>query len=130
MTSDAPIAGITAEITANGVEFFIKGTPRCSRSGLSAITVASLAQIEIPFKGVNVPANEEIQMGAKAFWDWPTIPHLYVKGEFDGGCDIVREICRSDGLQELLKNKEMLPHDQKYHRLRGRGHLGREPIKV
>ena len=96
---------ITEEITANPVVLFMKGTPEFPQCGFSGQVVQILDYLGAPFKGVNVLANADIRQGIKEFSNWPTIPQLYVKGEFVGGCDIIREMFQAGELQTLMKEK-------------------------
>jgi monothiol glutaredoxin len=89
---------IEAEVAANDVVLFMKGTPVFPQCGFSAAVVDILSQLGVKFKGVNVLADAEIRQGIKEFSNWPTIPQLYVKGEFVGGCDIIREMFEADEL--------------------------------
>jgi monothiol glutaredoxin len=95
---------ITEEITQNPVVLFMKGTPEFPQCGFSGQVVQILDYLGAPFKGVNVLADAEIRQGIKEFSNWPTIPQLYVKGEFVGGCDIIREMYESGELQDYLKD--------------------------
>jgi monothiol glutaredoxin len=105
--TDAAHAKIQAEITDNPVVLFMKGTPVFPQCGFSARVVQILSHMGVPFKGVNVLEDMEIREGIKAFTNWPTIPQLYVKGEFVGGCDIVMEMFQSGELATLLNEKQI-----------------------
>jgi len=96
---------IKDDITQNPVLLFMKGTPVFPQCGFSAAVVQILTQMGVKFKGVDVLADPEIRQGIKEFSNWPTIPQLYVKGEFVGGCDIVREMYEAGELQTLLNDK-------------------------
>ena len=96
---------IKNEIKTNDVVLFMKGTPVFPMCGFSAATVQVLSDIGVKFSSVNVLDSNEIREGIKTFSNWPTIPQLYVKGEFVGGCDIVREMQESGELAELFKEK-------------------------
>ena len=96
---------IEAEITGNPVVLYMKGTPVFPQCGFSARVVQILSHVGVPFKGVNVLADMEVREGIKSFSDWPTIPQLYVQGEFVGGCDIVTEMFQSGELQAMLAEK-------------------------
>lgn len=85
-------------IDANDVMLFMKGTPQFPQCGFSSQVVQILHYLEVPFKSTNVLESDEIRNGIKEFSSWPTIPQLYVKGEFIGGCDIVREMFQSGEL--------------------------------
>ena len=96
---------IRQDIKDNDVVLYMKGTPVFPQCGFSAAVVQVLSQVGVKFMGVNVLTDPEIREGIKAFASWPTIPQLYVKGEFVGGCDIVREMYETGELQGLLKDK-------------------------
>jgi monothiol glutaredoxin len=96
---------IQAEITENPVVLYMKGTPVFPQCGFSARVVQILSHVGVPFKGVNVLEDMELREGIKSFANWPTIPQLYVKGEFVGGCDIVTEMFQSGELQSMLEEK-------------------------
>ncbi len=96
---------IKDDIDQNQVTLFMKGTPVFPQCGFSAAVVQILTQMGVKFKGIDVLADPEIRQGIKEFSQWPTIPQLYVKGEFVGGCDIIREMYEAGELQELLKEK-------------------------
>ena len=93
---------IKSEINSQDVVLFMKGTPVMPQCGFSAAVVGVLSHIGVQFRGVNVLEDEQIREGIKAYSDWPTIPQLYVKGEFMGGCDIVREMYETGELLEML----------------------------
>ena len=103
--SDAVHDRIRDEVSGNDVVLFMKGTPMFPQCGFSAAVVQVLSHLNVKFKGINVLEDESIRQGIKAFSNWPTIPQLYVKGEFVGGCDIVREMAGEGELQTLLKDK-------------------------
>lgn len=96
---------IQSEIDETPVVLFMKGTPVFPQCGFSAMTVQVLSHMGVQFKGVNVLEDMDIREGVKTFSSWPTIPQLYVKGEFVGGCDIVREMYESGELEDLMKEK-------------------------
>jgi monothiol glutaredoxin len=96
---------IANEVKSNDVVLFMKGTPQFPMCGFSSQVVQILDHLGVPYKGLNVLENEELRNGIKEFSSWPTIPQLYVKGEFVGGCDIVREMFQAGELQGLLKEK-------------------------
>ena len=96
-------ARIAEIVNGNDVVLFMKGTPDQPRCGFSSLSVQILDQIEAPFVGVDVLQDEALRDGIKSFTDWPTIPQLYVKGEFVGGSDIVREMFQAGELQTLIK---------------------------
>ncbi|RYJ02100.1 MAG: Grx4 family monothiol glutaredoxin [Acetobacteraceae bacterium] len=96
---------IETDIKANPVVLYMKGTPVFPQCGFSARVVQILSHIGVPFKGVNVLEDMEIREGIKAYANWPTIPQLYVQGEFVGGCDIIMEMFQAGELQSLMKDK-------------------------
>ena len=103
--TDAAQDLIKTEIDTNPVVLFMKGTPVFPQCGFSAAVVQVLSHLGVKFKGINVLEDPALREGIKRFSDWPTIPQLYVKGEFIGGCDIVREMFSSGELQQLLDDK-------------------------
>ncbi len=96
---------IRNEITETPVVLFMKGTPVFPQCGFSAAVVQILSHLGVKFKGVNVLADPQVRQGIKEFSSWPTIPQLYVKGEFVGGCDIIREMYETGELQQVLEEK-------------------------
>ncbi len=96
---------IRQEIDANDVVLFMKGTPVFPQCGFSAAVVQVLSHLQVKFKSVDVLQDPGLRDGIKSFSNWPTIPQLYVKGEFVGGCDIVREMFQTGELQDHLKTK-------------------------
>ena len=96
---------IDNEVKSNDVVLFMKGTPQFPQCGFSGQVVQILDYIGVPYKGLNVLENDDLRNGIKTYSNWPTIPQLYVKGEFVGGCDIIREMFESGELQDLLKTK-------------------------
>ena len=96
---------IESDIKANDVVLYMKGTPVFPQCGFSAAVVQVLTHLGVKFKGINVLEDPEIRNGIKDYANWPTIPQLYVKGEFVGGCDIVREMYQSGELQQLFADK-------------------------
>ena len=100
---------ITNEINDNEICLFMKGTPDAPQCGFSMAISNMLKILEVNFKGINVLENEELRQGIKEFSDWPTIPQLYIKKEFVGGCDIIKEIYENGELKKMLKDKN-LPH--------------------
>ncbi|ODT18253.1 MAG: monothiol glutaredoxin, Grx4 family [Kaistia sp. SCN 65-12] len=98
-------AFIQNEVSSNDVVLFLKGTPAFPQCGFSGQVVQILDFLGVDYKGINVLADAEIRQGIKDFSNWPTIPQLYVKGEFVGGCDIVREMFQSNELQPFLVEK-------------------------
>jgi monothiol glutaredoxin len=105
MSDNAVFDRIRDEITGTDVVLYMKGSPMFPQCGFSAAVVQVLGHLGVTFKGVNVLEDEEIRQGIKDFANWPTIPQLYVKGEFVGGCDIVREMAESGELAALLRDK-------------------------
>src|SRR3989441_4068137 len=99
---------IDNEVKGNDVVLFMKGTPQFPMCGFSGQVVQILDYLGVPYKGLNVLENEELRNGIKTYSSWPTIPQLYVKGEFVGGCDIVKEMFASGELHKLL-GKEAAP---------------------
>ena len=98
---------ISKEIENNEVCLFMKGTPDAPQCGFSMAVSNMLKILEVEFKGINVLENQNLREGIKKFSDWPTIPQLYVKGEFVGGCDIIKEMFESKDLQKLLDSKSI-----------------------
>ncbi len=96
---------IQSEINSQDVVLFMKGTPVFPQCGFSAAVVGVLGHLGVQFRGVNVLEDDEIREGIKIFSDWPTIPQLYVKGEFMGGCDIVREMYETGELIEMFNTR-------------------------
>jgi monothiol glutaredoxin len=96
---------ISNELKSNDVVLFMKGTPQFPMCGFSGQVVQILDHLGVPYKGLNVLENDELRQGIKEFSSWPTIPQLYVKGEFVGGCDIVREMFQAGELAGLMKDK-------------------------
>ena len=99
---------IAKSVAENPVILFMKGEPEQPRCGFSAVTVQILDHLGVEFVGVDVLQSEPLREGIKAFSDWPTIPQLYVRGEFVGGCDIVKEMFETGELQALLKEKGLI----------------------
>jgi len=91
----------------NEVCLFMKGTPEVPQCGFSLAVSNVLKHLEVNFKGINVLEDQEIREGIKAYSDWPTIPQLYIKGEFIGGCDIVKEMFEKKELQTKLEEKKI-----------------------
>ena len=104
MTDDAQ-ARIDAVVKNNAVVLFMKGTPLFPQCGFSAAVVQALSVMGVKFKGVNVLDDMDVREGIKAYTNWPTIPQLYVKGEFVGGCDIIREMYETGELKQLFDEK-------------------------
>tara|TARA_Y100000590_G_scaffold115946_1_gene132301 strand:- start:1441 stop:1773 length:333 start_codon:yes stop_codon:yes gene_type:complete len=98
---------IENEISNNEVCLFMKGTPDAPQCGFSMAVSNMLKILEVNFKGVNVLENEHIRQGIKEFSEWPTIPQLYIKKEFVGGCDIVKEMYENGELKKILEKKQI-----------------------
>jgi len=96
---------IENEISNNEVCLFMKGTPEAPQCGFSMAVSNMLKILEVNFKGVNILENELIRQGIKEFSEWPTIPQLYIKKEFVGGCDIVKEMYETGELKKILEDK-------------------------
>ncbi len=96
---------IKQDITENDVVLYMKGTPMFPQCGFSAAVVQVLTQHGVKFKGIDILVDPSLRDGIKQFTNWPTLPQLYVKGEFVGGCDIVREMAASGELKTLLTDK-------------------------
>ena len=102
---------IDNEVKGNDVVLFMKGTPQFPMCGFSGQVVQILDYIGVPYKGINVLESDDLRQGIKAYAQWPTIPQLYVKGEFVGGCDIIREMFQAGELQSLFKDKGLAVKD-------------------
>ncbi len=96
---------IDNEVKTNDVVLFMKGTPDFPQCGFSGQVVKILDYLGADYKGINVLADDDLRDGIKVYSDWPTIPQLYVKGEFVGGCDIIREMFQAGELQTLMSEK-------------------------
>ena len=105
MSEAAVREAIKQTIESNDVVLFMKGTAKFPQCGFSAQVAQILAHLGVPYKDVNVLDDQDIREGIKAFTNWPTIPQLYVKGEFIGGCDIVREMFQAGELHALIHEK-------------------------
>ena len=103
--SDAALADIKQKIDANPVMLFMKGTPQFPQCGFSSVVVQILDHLGVEYQTANVLESDDLRQGVKEFSDWPTIPQLYVKGEFVGGCDIVRDMFEKGELRTMLKDK-------------------------
>ena len=95
-------------INENDVCLFMKGTPDSPQCGFSMTVSNVLKHLKVNFNGINVLDDENLRQGIKEFSDWPTIPQLYVKGEFVGGCDIVKEMFEKGELKSLLEEKKLI----------------------
>ncbi len=102
MLDDTLRQRLDQEVGSNDVVLFMKGTTVFPQCGFSAVVVQVLSHLGVKFKGVNVLEDPAIREGIKEYSSWPTIPQLYVKGEFVGGCDIIREMFESGELTEML----------------------------
>ncbi|HEY1364345.1 MAG TPA: Grx4 family monothiol glutaredoxin [Xanthobacteraceae bacterium] len=96
---------IENEVKSNDVVLFMKGTPQFPMCGFSGQVVQILDHLGVSYKGLNVLESDDLRQAIKSYSNWPTIPQLYVKGEFVGGCDIIREMFQAGELQDLLKGK-------------------------
>jgi monothiol glutaredoxin len=105
---DNIFAEIKKTVEENKVVLYMKGSKDFPQCGFSATVVQILRNLNVNFVDINVLTNPEIREGIKEFSDWPTIPQLYVDGEFIGGCDIVKEMFQAQELQELLKEKKII----------------------
>lgn len=104
--SEQPIHNaIKSQIDAHDVMLFMKGTPQFPQCGFSSVVVQILDYLGVEFSSANVLEDEDIRQGVKEFSNWPTIPQLYVKGEFVGGCDILREMFETGELRKFLGDK-------------------------
>ena len=95
-------------VGANDIVLFMKGTPDAPQCGFSMAVSNILKHLKVKFEGVNVLSSNELRQGIKDYTDWPTIPQLYVKGEFVGGCDIVKEMFEKGELKKLFEDKSLL----------------------
>ncbi|MFZ1816155.1 MAG: Grx4 family monothiol glutaredoxin [Rhizobiaceae bacterium] len=95
---------IDNEVKTNDIVLFMKGTPDFPQCGFSGQVVQILNYLGVDYKGVNILASDDLRQGIKDYSNWPTVPQLYVKGEFVGGCDIVREMFQAGELQEHLSS--------------------------
>ena len=105
MLDDTTRERIQTEVDANDVLLFMKGTPVFPQCGFSAAVIQVLSHLQVKFSSVNVLEDPDIRDGIKQYSDWPTIPQLYVKGEFVGGCDIIREMYETGELETFLDEK-------------------------
>tara|TARA_X000000368_G_C23041458_1_gene717126 strand:- start:844 stop:1161 length:318 start_codon:yes stop_codon:yes gene_type:complete len=95
-------------VEKNNVCLFMKGTPEAPECGFSMAVANVLKHLNVQYKSINVLENQDLRQGIKDYSDWPTIPQLYVKGEFIGGCDIVKEMFEKGELKEMLKSKSII----------------------
>ncbi len=98
---------IDKDVSSNDVVLYMKGTPVFPQCGFSATVVQVLSHLGVKFKGIDVLQDPGLRQGVKDYSDWPTVPQLYVKGEFVGGCDIIREMYQSGELQGILDEKQI-----------------------
>ena len=105
MTTSPVFERIRQDVTGNDVVLYMKGSPVFPQCGFSAAVVQVLTELGVKFKGIDVLTDPSLRQGIKEFSQWPTVPQLYVKGEFVGGCDIVREMHESGELRELLHTR-------------------------
>ncbi|MFL2917325.1 MAG: Grx4 family monothiol glutaredoxin [Thalassobaculaceae bacterium] len=105
MLDDTTRERIQTEVDANDVLLFMKGTPVFPQCGFSAAVIQVLSHLQVKFSSVNVLEDPDVRDGIKQYSDWPTIPQLYVKGEFVGGCDIIREMYETGELKTFLEEK-------------------------
>lgn len=110
MTDQAVLDEIKTLVETNDVVVFMKGTPTFPQCGFSSVVAQVLDYLGVKYEGVNVLERQEIREGVKAYTDWPTIPQLYVKGEFVGGADIIREMFEQGELKIYLTEKGVLQH--------------------
>ena len=99
---------IESLIKDNDVCLFMKGTPEAPQCGFSMAVTNALKHLNVDFKGINVLEDENLRQGIKDFSDWPTIPQLYINGEFIGGCDIVKEMFEKGELKSLLEKEKLI----------------------
>ena len=107
MSENPVLARIRQEVEETPVVLFMKGTPMFPQCGFSAAVVQALSNLGVKFKGIDVLTDPSLREGIKQYANWPTIPQLYVKGEFIGGCDIVREMYETGELQQLFEEKQV-----------------------
>ncbi len=105
MSENPVFTQIRSDLAENDVVLYMKGTSVFPQCGFSAVVVNVLNTLSVPFKAVNVLEDDEIRQAIKEFSNWPTIPQLYIKGEFIGGCDIVKDMFSSGELQDVFKEK-------------------------
>ena len=105
MTDQATLDAIKTAVESNDVVLFMKGTPAFPQCGFSSVVVQVLDYLGVEYVATNVLENQAVREGIKVYSEWPTIPQLYVKGEFVGGCDIIKEMFESGELRDFLKEK-------------------------
>ena len=108
MSDDATQEAIRKAVTENDVVLFMKGTPTFPQCGFSSVVARVLDHVGVEYAAVNVLEDHAVREGIKVYSDWPTIPQLYVKGEFVGGCDSIKEMFEAGELQQLLKEKGLV----------------------
>ena len=108
MTDQATLDAIKTAVEANDIVLFMKGTPTFPQCGFSSVVVQVLDYLGAEYVATNVLENQAVREGIKTYSDWPTIPQLYVKGEFVGGCDIVKEMFETGELQTYLRDKGLI----------------------
>ena len=106
--SDPVQESIKKTVESHDIVLFMKGTPAFPQCGFSSVVARVLDHMQVDFESVNVLEHDDVRQGIKNFANWPTIPQLYVKGEFVGGCDIIKEMFESGELQTYLKEKGLL----------------------
>ena len=111
MTDQATLDAIEKAVKSNDVVLFMKGTPTFPQCGFSSVVVQVLDYLGVDYVSTNVLEDQDVREGIKAYSDWPTIPQLYVKGEFVGGCDIVKEMFESGELRDFMKDKGIALED-------------------
>ena len=110
MLDDATKTRLNNEVSSEEVVLFMKGTPIFPQCGFSAATVGVLSHLGVKFRSINVLEDDDIREGIKAYSDWPTIPQLYVMGEFVGGCDIIREMYETGELAKMFQTHGIDAH--------------------
>lgn len=106
ISNDPVLSRIDAEVKSNDIVLFMKGSKKLPQCGFSGVVAAVMERLGITeYRDINVLADQDIREGVKLYSQWPTIPQLYIKGEFVGGCDIVKEMYQSGELQSMLKEK-------------------------
>jgi monothiol glutaredoxin len=108
MTDQPTLDAIKKAVTENDVVVFMKGTPSFPQCGFSSVVARILDHLQVEYAAVNVLDDPDVREGIKAYSDWPTIPQLYVKGEFVGGCDIIKEMFEAGELQQMFKEKGLV----------------------
>jgi len=106
--SDSVQENIQKTVDSHDILLFMKGTPVFPQCGFSSVVARVLDHLQVDFESVNVLEHDDVREGIKTFSNWPTIPQLYVKGEFVGGCDIIKEMFETGELQTYLKDKGLL----------------------